>query len=120
MPLRSSKTTRTLLALGLAGVSLQVAAQTPAPAQPQRGQDWPMVKCERYKKATAEALTRQGRKGLSDGFITRHEAFLASNCEGERDVCPRSAEELALANTLVIVSMNLGMASTFAPFACRK
>ena len=120
MSLRSSTTTRTLLALGLAGISLQLAAQTPAPAQPGRGQDWPAVKCERYGKATAEALARQGRKGLSDEFLSRHDAFLASRCEGEREVCPRSAEELALANTLVIVSMNLGMASTFAPFACRK
>ena len=32
----------------------------------------------------------------------------------------RSAEELDLANVMVILAMNVGTASTFPPFSCRK
>lgn len=120
MRLRPPTATFALLAIGIAALAVQAAAQVPTTGKTTPGEDWPKVKCERYRKATAEALARQGRKGLSDEFLARHEAFLASDCEGERNVCPRSAEELNLANTLVIVSMNQSMASTFAPFACRK
>ena len=53
-------------------------------------------------------------------FIERHQAFLASGCTATADVCPRSPEELEVANALVILAMNAGSASTFLPFACRK
>ncbi|MCZ8187362.1 MAG: hypothetical protein O9308_13355 [Beijerinckiaceae bacterium] len=89
-------------------------------AQQAAPEDWPRVKCERYAKATAEALQRFGRTGLGAEFLARHEAFLASGCQGERDVCPKSPEELRLANALVIRGMNAGMASTFFPFGCPK
>jgi hypothetical protein len=81
---------------------------------------WPEVKCERYGKAWAEALTRRGRQGLSPEFIEHHEAFLASGCTMRADVCPRSTEELDMANIMVVAAMNAGTASTFPPFACRK
>ncbi|WP_284178833.1 hypothetical protein [Rhabdaerophilum sp. SD176] len=89
-------------------------------AQQPGQEDWPRVKCERYAKATTEALQRFGRTGLGTEFLARHEAFLATGCQGERDVCPKSPEELRLANALVIRGMNAGMASTFFPFACPK
>jgi len=81
---------------------------------------WPEVKCERYGKAWADALARRGTRGLSRDFLERHEAFLASGCTARADVCPRSAEELEVANMMVVAAMNAGTASTFPPFACRK
>jgi len=90
------------------------AAQQPAP------ESWPAVKCQRYKKAYADAIAKFGKRGLGPAFLESHDAFLASDCTVKVDVCPRSKEELDLANVLVILSMNQGMASTFVPFNCRK
>jgi hypothetical protein len=93
---------------------------SPALAQNTPPKSWPEVKCERYGKAWSEALARRSRQGLSPEFIERHEAFLASGCTAQADVCPRSAEELHMANIMVVAAMNAGTASTFPPFACRK
>jgi hypothetical protein len=95
------------------GLSFALAQNTPP-------KSWPEVKCERYGNAWTEALTRRGRQGLSPEFVERHEAFLASGCTARADVCPRSTEELDLANIMVVAAMNAGTASTFPPFACRK
>lgn len=89
-------------------------------AQDSQPKSWPEVKCARYKKAWTEALARRGTKGLSGDFLERHEAFLASGCTAKAEVCPRSTEELDLANMMVVAAMNAGTASTFPPFACRK
>lgn len=74
----------------------------------------------RYAKAWAEALKRKSAQGLGREFVERHDAFIASGCTASIQVCPRSEEELAMANILVIASYNAGMGSTFTPFACRK
>ena len=114
----------TRIALHLAGfvlaASLIAGAAGPGLAQPAPPENWPAVKCERYTKAYAEALARFGRKGLGQPFLDSHEAFLASGCSIRGEVCPRSTEELNLANVMVIMGMNQGMASTFMPFACRR
>ena len=94
--------------------TIPTAAQEPQP------QSWPEVKCARYRKAWSDALAHRGMKGLSQEFIDRHEAFLTSGCTTKGDVCPRSAEELELANMMVVAAMNAGTASTFPPFSCRK
>lgn len=93
---------------------------TAALAQQPRAESWTVEKCNRYKKAWSDALERFGRKGLGTEFFERHEAFLAGGCTDQPDVCPRSKEELDLANVLTIRAMNAGMGSTFLPFACRK
>lgn len=80
---------------------------------------WHAVKCARYAKAWTQALAHQGQQGLGQAFLDAHAAFLASNCTRRADVCARSPEELQLANTMVILSMNAGTASTFPPFYCR-
>jgi len=103
-----------LLAVACAG------SVSPALAQNTPPKSWPEVKCERYGNAWAEALMRRGRQGLSPEFIERHEAFLAAGCTTKADVCPRSTEELDMANIMVVAAMNAGTASTFPPFACRK
>ena len=91
-----------------------------AVAQETRPRGWREVKCERYTKGWSEALARRGTRGLGREFLDAHAAFLASGCTTNADVCPRSAEELDLANIMVVIAMNAGTASTFPPFACRK
>lgn len=109
---RSARVIAAMISAGLSAVTVSPAlAQEPS---------WVEVKCTRYKKAWSEALARTGTKGLGPEFLTRHEAFLASGCTTKGDVCPRSEEELALANMMVVAAMNAGTASTFPPFACRK
>jgi hypothetical protein len=103
-----------LLATSIASGASPVAAQEP------RSQSWPEVKCARYKNAWIEALARRGTRGLGQEFLDRHEAFVASGCTARADVCPRSTEELDLANIMVVAAMNAGTASTFPPFSCRK
>lgn len=90
------------------------------PAGAQDAPDWRRTKCERYAKDWTEALRRFGKTGLSPDFLTRHDAFLASGCGDPRDVCPRSKEELDLANVMVLRAMNAGTASTFLPFGCKR
>jgi hypothetical protein len=97
-----------------------VAIGSPAVAQESRSQSWPEVKCARYKKSWSDALARVGARGLGQEFLVSHEAFLASGCTARADVCPRSEEELHLANIMVVLAMNAGTASTFPPFFCRK
>ncbi len=100
-------------ALALSG--LPAGAQDAPPPR-----SWTVEKCARYRDAWKEALARFGRAGLSADFLERHDAFLASGCLKDADVCPRSKQELALANVMVVRAMNAGTASTFLPFACRK
>lgn len=101
-------------------LAAHVASMTPVPAQVSREESWPKIKCDNYRKAWQFTLARRDRRGLGAEFIAAHEAFLASDCQGERNVCPRSKEELDLANLMVILAMNAGTASTFLPFACKK
>jgi hypothetical protein len=96
------------------------SAASPALAQDSRAPSWPEVKCARYTKSWTEALARRGTQGLSPQFLASHEAFLASGCTAQADVCARSPQELELANIMVIRAMNAGTASTFLPFSCRK
>lgn len=112
-------TPRRLLAPAiLFGIAL--GAPSALRAQSETPENWPAVKCERYTKAWGEALAKFGRKGLGQPFIEAHEAFLSSGCSIKGEVCPRSKEELDLANVMVILGMNQGMASTFMPFSCPK
>jgi hypothetical protein len=101
-------------------LTLAAASLLPASAQDSRTPTWPEVKCARYTKSWTEALARRGTQGLSPEFLASHEAFLASGCTAQADVCARSPQELELANIMVIRAMNAGTASTFLPFTCRK
>ena len=94
------------------------ALGAPARAAPESG-DWVAEKCARYRTAWEQGLARMGTEGLSAAFLERHAAFLASGCTAKADVCARSDREIALANAMIIMAMNAGMASTFPPFYCR-
>ena len=95
-------------------------AAVPAFAQEAQTRSWREEKCVRYQRAWDELAARRGTRGLGPEFIERHAAFIAGGCTGQADVCPRSAEELEVANIMIVAAMNAGTASTFPPFACRK
>jgi hypothetical protein len=89
-------------------------------AQESGSQSWTAQKCARYRQAWTDVQARRGIHGIGPEFLERHEAFLASGCTAKGEVCPKSPEELDLANVLTVAAMNAGTASTFLPFACRK
>ncbi len=99
--------TAALLLLPVAGL-----AQAPA------SRDWNAEKCARYAEMWPQALARFGRAGLSTEFLERHATFLDSGCRSRVEVCPRSPQELALADAMTIAAMNAGTASSFVPFRC--
>lgn len=114
-----SRMTRSISALALlTGLTASGACFAGAPKSPP--QNWSEVKCERYKAAWTQILARRQTLSIGPEFRERHDAFLASGCTARADVCPRSADEIELANMLTIAAMNAGAASTFLPFACRK
>jgi hypothetical protein len=115
-----SRPTNPIVALAILLAVFVAGGAFPLAAQESQTQTWPEVKCARYKAAWSQALARRGSHGLGKDFLDRHVAFLASGCTTRADVCPRSEEELALANIMVVAAMNAGTASTFPPFACRK
>ena len=100
----------------VAALALTAAAPPPAMAEPD---NWNEIKCTRYKKAWEQAMVRMGRNDLGAAFLERHAAFLASGCTARADVCARSEREIDVANAMIVMAMNAGMASTFPPFYCR-
>ena len=99
-----------LLASALAG---------PTHAEPGSFERRQAEKCTHYRHAYADATARQGMQGIGREFLAQHDAFLLSGCTATAPVCARSAEEVSLANLLIVLGMNHGMASTFFPFRCR-
>ncbi|WP_342362626.1 hypothetical protein [Terrarubrum flagellatum] len=102
--------------------STQQPASAPADADEEAApssQPTQNAKCETYRKSFDGAVNRLGKKGLGQEFLDRNAAFIASNCAGERNVCPRSPEELRVANVIVMQAVS-GTGGTFMPFACRK
>lgn len=104
------------LALLLAG-SFPGAAQAPANSGEEQA-TFQAKKCQRYREAWDYAVKRRGTDGLSPEFLERHAAFFANGCVTSTKVCPRVKAEFDMANTLVMLGMNAGMASTFFPFSC--
>lgn len=111
------------LALAFAG---PLAAQ--APGKPDQtaipenhaSPEWRAEKCRLYTAAWNRVRQMPSFKTLSATFVSEHEAFLAGGCTGPARVCPRSKNEFDIANMLVLMAMDEGMASTFLPFACAK
>jgi hypothetical protein len=91
-----------------------------APAAAQDGREALRERrCTQYMAAWDQALSRFGTAGLSAEFRERHGRFLSSGCR-TRVVCPRSAEELRIADAMTAAAMNAGLASTYVPFTCRE
>src|SRR5215212_2790609 len=114
-----SPLTRTAAVLAVLAASFAVEGASPVGAQ-DKNPSWTEVKCVRYAKAWSEALRRKGAQGLGWEFLETHDAFVASGCTAPTAVCPRSTEELEIANVMVMASFNAEMGSTFTPFSCRK
>lgn len=88
-------------------------------AQPAMAQtDWQAQKCALYEDAWGRALQSFGDDNLNYNFVATNENFIASGCTDTIKACPRSAQELEIANVLTLVMMNEGAASTFLPFGC--
>lgn len=113
LAMRETTLLATLAAALLTGMTCGAWAQDAAPP------DWPAVKCERYRKVWTDVMARRGNAGLGTAFLERHEAFIASGCTSRADVCPRTPQELQVANLLSLGAMNAGMTGSFLPFACR-
>jgi hypothetical protein len=108
--------------IALNGGSVAIAGQTAAKGKPQDAPDptgWTGQKCAFYAKAWRDLLSLSERKGISEDFISRNEAFIRSDCTDRSDICPASREEGVLVNKLTMATMNFGTASTFVPFVCK-
>ncbi|SEQ25717.1 hypothetical protein SAMN05428969_2434 [Devosia sp. YR412] len=80
--------------------------------------DWPEQKCAAYAAAWSQALDAYGSDQMNYAFMAGNENFIASGCADRAEICPRSAQELDIANALTLALMNAGTASTFLPFKC--
>ena len=103
---------RVVVILGLA-----LSLAQPASAQPEMP-DWVEQKCQAYAAAWTQALELFGSGEMNYAFIAGNENFIASGCAEAGDICPRSGQELDIANALTLAMMNAGTASTFLPFRC--
>ena len=101
-------------------IALTLNGLAPAHADEPGVEAWAKEKCVRYDRAWRKALDFTGRAGISEDFIRGNETFIADGCSSGADVCPRSAQEINLANVLTMAAMNFGTASSFLPFVCRQ
>lgn len=109
------------LTLGPAAAQTGEPPEAPVEAPVEAPADsWSQTKCRLYSDAFARAIDERGTTGLGPEFLLAHQAFLDSGCTGTRDVCPRSQQELALADLLSVVAINEGMTGSFLPFACPR
>ena len=75
-------------------------------------------KCVLYESAVRDAISLQGAEGLRVEFLTENQKFIDAGCAERVEICPMTDEEWTLAETLLKMTMNEGMASTFVPFGC--
>lgn len=88
-----------------------------APATAQDAQ-WQAQKCTTYAAAWNQALDLFGSDQMNYAFLAGNENFIASECSDKGEICPRSDQELEVANALSLAMINAGAASTFLPFRC--
>lgn len=89
-----------------------------APAMGQEQAGWVEQKCRAYEAAWTQALDTYGSEQMNYAFIAGNENFIAGGCTAPADICPRSNQEIEIANALTLALMNAGTASTFLPFKC--
>lgn len=101
------------------GVLLLLVLASPAPAQQLAiSPHWSAEKCARYSRAWAYVSAGPGLAGIGPEFLAAHAEFLTSDCRIRGNVCPRTPAELALADTLTLMSVAEGTAGSFLPFHC--
>lgn len=89
-----------------------------ARAQDAGGSDWQAEKCRIYEANWTSALEFFGSDDINYNFMASNENFIAGGCTEQVNACPRSNQELEIANALTLAMMNAGTASTFLPFRC--
>lgn len=99
-------------------VALALTLTAPATADQTAPGSWTDRKCTLYRHAVEDAFALLGRDGITDAFMDENDAFIANGCVARGGVCPRSEQDIAMANLLTTMTMNEGMASTFVPFDC--
>lgn len=99
-------------------VGLSVASLDPVLAQGTDGDGWTQRKCVLYTAAWKRVVGDERPAGVSDEFVSAHDAFLASGCLDRGRVCPRSPRELEIADILSLMAVSEGMAGSFLPFDC--
>lgn len=100
----------------LAGLTFLLLAILPSAAIAQS--NWSAKKCDLYEHAWSRALSNSPNVDINYNFLAANENFIASGCTEKIAVCPRSNDELELADMLSIIMLNEGAASTFLPFNC--
>lgn len=111
--------TRLILTKARLWISLSVFFPvTYAFAQDVTPDSWSLQKCALYSAAWGDVRKSYDLTGASPEFLADHQSFVDQGCPGEMRVCAVTAKDIELANTMIILSMNEGMASTFAPFGC--
>jgi hypothetical protein len=97
-----------------------IFAAHPAVAFDREGENsaWRAEKCRIYESSWSQALEFFSSDNINYNFLAGNENFIAGGCLEPGNVCPRSDQELDIANALTIAMMNAGAASTFLPFKC--
>lgn len=102
-------------------IGLGLVLVTPSAGLAQENQEtsaWQLEKCRLYGRAWTQALDAFGSDDLNFNFMAQNENFLAGGCLDATAICPRSTQELQIADALTMAMMNAGAASTFLPFRC--
>ncbi|MFN3208292.1 MAG: hypothetical protein ACE369_04700 [Roseovarius sp.] len=99
-------------------VGLSLICADPALATERRADSWTLQKCVLYESSVRDAISLQGPEGLRVEFLTENQKFIDAGCAGRAEICPMTQEEWSLADLLLKMTMNEGMASTFVPFGC--
>lgn len=114
MPLGRADAARVLAmaaTIGMAGADIAAATD-------RLDGGWTAQKCSLYEASVRDAITLQGAEGLRMEFLTENQVFIDEGCAAKAEICPMTDEEWRLAETLLKMTMNEGMASTFVPFGC--
>ena len=99
-------------------VALSIASPIAVRAQSVQGDSWTERKCVLYTAAWKRVVGDERPAGVSEEFVSEHDAFLASGCLDRGRVCPRSPRELEIADILSLMAVSEGMAGSFLPFDC--
>lgn len=95
-----------------------IVACAPAQAEDTAADAWTRQKCDLYSAAWQNVPDIHDMTGASPQFLAQHQGFIDSGCTSDEKICATTARDLELANLMTLLSMNEGMASTFAPFGC--
>ena len=80
---------------------------------------WQIAKCRFYEETWRDMIAHYGSEILTPEFRDENERFIRSTCLQRIPVCPRSSEDLAIANALTLGTMNGDVGGSFLPFACK-